>query len=71
MLRGERGEVTLTPEQTAKHCRLSWAVTFPSIQGRTLTGTVSVWDLDSKNFTVRHLYVGISRATHGSNVRVH
>ena len=66
-----RGEISLTPEQVAKHCRLCWAVTYPSIQGRTLTGTVWVWDLDSKHFTAQHLYVGIYRATHGSKVRVH
>ena len=70
-LRNERGEISLTPQQLAKHCRLCWAVTYPSIQGRTLDGTVSVWDLDSKHFTARHLYVGVSRATHGSKVRVH
>ena len=67
----ERGEISLTPEQVAKRCRRCWAVTYPSIQGRTLTGMVSVWDLDSKHFTAQHLYVGISRATHGPKVRVH
>ena len=70
-LRNEHGEISRPPEQVAKHCRLCWAVTYPSIQGRTLNGTASVWDLDSKHFTARHLYVGISRATHGSKVRVH
>ena len=70
-LRNEQGEISLTPEQVAKHLRLTWAVTYPSIHGRTLQGTVGVWDLDSKHFTTKHLYVGVSRATHGSKVSVY
>ena len=61
----------VTAEQVAKHLRLSWAVTYPAIQGRTLQGTVGVWDADSKHFSCKHLYVGVSRATYGSKVSVY
>ena len=63
-------EFTLTPEQVAKHTRLRWAVTYPAIQGRTLDGTVRLWDADSKHFTIEALYVGLSRAKDGSKVSV-
>ena len=64
-------EFVMSPEQVAKHTRLRWACTYPSMQGRTLKGTVALWDLDSQNFTSRHLYIGLSRATNGSLVRVY
>ena len=54
--------------QVAKHTRLCWAVTYPAVQGRTLDGTVRLWDLDSKYFTLEALYIGVSRARHGSLV---
>ena len=63
-------EFTLTPEQVAKHTRLRWAVTYPAIQGRTLDGTVRLWDTASKHFTIEALYVGLSRAKEGSKVSV-
>ena len=63
-------EFTLTPQQLAKHTRLRWAVTYPAIQGRTLDGTVRLWDADSKHFTIEALYVGLSRAKDGSKVSV-
>ena len=64
-------EFLFSPEQVAKHTRLRWACTYPSVQGRTLQGTVALWDLSSRHFTPRHLYIGLSRATHGSLVRVY
>ena len=51
-------EFLLSPEQIAKHTRLRWACTYPSVQGRTLQGTVALWDLSSQHFTSRHLYIG-------------
>ena len=63
-------EFLLSPEQIAKHTRLRWACTYPSVQGRTLQGTVALWGLSSQHFTSRHLYIGLSRATHGSLVQV-
>ena len=63
-------DFTLTPQQVAKHTRLRWAVTYPAIQGRTLDGTVRLWDTASKHFTIEALYVGLSRAKEGSKVSV-
>jgi hypothetical protein len=59
----------LTREQTCKCCRLSYAITFASAQGLTLRGVVRL-DCESKHFTRRHLYVGISRATAAELVEV-
>ena len=56
--------------QVTKHTRLRWAVTYPAIQGRTLEGTVRLWDTDSRHFTLAALYIGASRATDGSLVSV-
>jgi len=63
-------EFSLTPEQVAKHTRLRWAVTYPAIQGRTLEGTVKLWDTTSRHFSIEALYVGLSRAKAGCNVSV-
>ena len=65
-----RVEFTLTPLQVAKHTRLRWAVTYPAIQGRTLDGTVRLWDTTSKHFTIEALYAGLSRAKEGCKVSV-
>ena len=71
-LQGEDGaSFEMTPEHVSKHLRLAHAVTYPSIQGRTLQGVVGVYDLDSKHFTTRHLYIGISRATAGALISVY
>jgi len=66
--RETKKEFSMTIAQVAKHTRLCWAVTYPAVQGRTLDGTVRLWDIDSKHFTLEALYVGVSRATHGSLV---
>ncbi len=61
-------EFSMSIAQIAKHTRLCWAVTYPAVQGRTLDGTVRLWDVDSKHFTLEALYIGVSRARHGSLV---
>ena len=63
-------EFKLKLEQIAKHTKLRWAVTYPAVQGRTLDGTVRLWDLESKHFTLEALYIGVSRARHGSLVSI-
>ncbi len=63
-------EFTMTIAQIAKHTRLRWAVTYPAAQGRTLQGTVKLWDVESRHFTLEALYIGVSRATHGSLVSI-
>jgi ATP-dependent exoDNAse (exonuclease V) alpha subunit len=59
----------LTHEQALKSLRLSYALTYASCQGLTLKGVVRL-DTQSPNFTLKHLYVGISRATSASLVEV-
>ncbi len=48
-----------------KHTRLRWAITITAAQGRTLRGTVTLWDINSRFFTSAHLYVASSRCTSG------
>ena len=54
---------TLTAEQAMKCCRLAHALCYASVQGLTLPGVVRMEDCDNPLFTLRHLYVGCSRAT--------
>ena len=68
--RETKEEFSMSIAQIAKHTRLCWAVTYPAVQGRTLDGTVRLWDLESKHFTLEALYIGVSRATHGSLVSI-
>jgi hypothetical protein len=56
------GGIRLTHEQASKSLRLAYAITYASCQGLTLRGVVRL-ETTSPNFTLRHLYVGISRAT--------
>jgi hypothetical protein len=63
-------EFDMTVAAVAKHTRLCWAVTYPAVQGRTLQGTVRLWDVESRHFTLEALYIGVSRATDGSLVSV-
>ena len=63
-------EFPMSIAQIAKHTRLRWAVTYPAVQGRTLKGTVRLWDTASKHFALEALYIGVSRATSGHLVSV-
>ena len=53
----------LTSDDLFKYTRLPHALTYASCQGLTLAGHVVLCDTHSKHFTLRHLYVGTSRAT--------
>jgi hypothetical protein len=59
----------LTHEQVLQSLRLCYALTYASCQGLTLPGVVRL-DTQSPNFTLKHLYVGISRATAADLVEV-
>ena len=59
----------LTHEQALTSLRLSYALTYASCHGLTLKGVVRL-DTQSPNFTMKHLYVGISRATAANLVEV-
>ena len=63
-------EFDVSPEFISKHCLLAHAMVFNRVQGATETGTVMLHDTSSPYFKKCHLYVGLSRATEGSNVFV-
>jgi len=66
------GEVMeCSPEVLAKHTCLAHAVVFNRAQGLTIRDqTVVLHDLHSKYFRRPHLYVGLSRVTRGSDIRI-
>ena len=51
------------PRELLKHTRLCSAITYASVQGLTLRGRVWLCDVDSPHFTMKHFYMGCSRAT--------
>jgi hypothetical protein len=59
----------LTRGECVRSLRLAYALTYASCQGLTLKGRVRL-ETDSPNMTLRHLYVGISRATAADLVEV-
>ena len=59
----------LTHEQAVQSLRLGYALTYASCQGLTLPGVVRL-DTKSSHFTLKHLYVGLSRATSADLVEV-
>ena len=59
----------LTYEQAVQSLRLCYALTYASCQGLTLPGVVRL-DTKSEHFTLKHLYVGLSRATAADLVEV-
>ena len=63
-------EFETSVEAISKNCILTWALTYPKIQGITETGTICLHDLGFKHFRKCHLYVGLSRVTNGSNMFV-
>ena len=54
----------------SKRSLLAWAMVYNKVQGATESGTVMLHDTSSRYFKKCHLYVGLSRATSGSNVFV-
>ena len=61
--------VKLDPQQLIRSTRLAAALTYASCQGLTLPGRVRL-ETDSPNMTIRHLYVGCSRATRADLLEV-
>ncbi len=68
--------VTISNGQKLNHAdavrslRLCSALTYASVQGLTLKGLVRLETTDSPNFTLKHLYIGSSRATCSSLLEV-
>ena len=52
----------LSHQECVRSLRLPYALTYASCQGLTLKGRIRL-ETESPNMTLRHLYVGISRAT--------
>ena len=64
------GDIELTHLQAAASLRLSYARTFASIQGCEFDGTVALWDTEARHFTMRHLFVALSRAKNAADLHV-
>ena len=65
-------KLTLTHSETSHVLRLTEALTYPSVQGRTLRDKhiLLMGANERSHFSSRHLVVGLSRATHGKYVHV-
>ena len=61
------GGLKLSHQDAVRSLRLPYALTYASCQALTLKGVVRL-ETESSNMTLRHLYVGISRATAASLV---
>eukprot|EP00439_Symbiodinium_sp_Y106_P045472 s4714_g5.t1 len=69
VVRLESGRCFAGPE-LLKHTRLCSAITYASVQGLTLRGRVWLYDVESPHFTLKHLYMGCSRATNSELLSV-
>ena len=58
----------LTTEFVSKYLRLSWALCYASLQGRTMRGSLRLLDLGHPRMTNRMLLVALSRAQSRENV---
>jgi len=68
---GKEGMYRLNNAKAAKILRLQHALVYASIQGRTMRQKrICLLNTDHRHFTVRHLIVAVSRATHGEYVHV-
>jgi len=62
---------SLSHEAAARLLRVQHALVYASIQGRTMRQThIGLMDVHHENFTIRHLIVALSRATHGEYVHI-
>ena len=60
-VRGELGNTfALSHEQVCRSTRLAWAITVTASQSREFECAVCLWDLDSRRYSKRHLYVALS-----------
>ena len=66
-VRFETGE-RLSFQEVSRDLRMSFAQTYMSCQGSEFHDSLKLWDVDSKFFTLKHLYVGMSRARDASKV---
>ena len=64
------GGIKLSFAHLASTMRLPWAQTFASCQGTEFEGTLAIHDSENKHFTMRHLFVVLSRAKRAEDVCV-
>ncbi len=64
------GGIRLTFVHLASTMRLPWAQTYASCQGTEFEGSLAIHDSDNKHFTMRHLFVALSRANRVADVSV-
>jgi hypothetical protein len=69
-LEDDLGAFEIRHEEAAKVLRLTFALTYASIEGMTLPGIVRLHDGDHPRIDWRKVFVGISRATAANNVEV-
>ena len=60
----------MTPEDLGSKVRLSYAITYFSIQARTINGPLRLAQTSHSNFTLRHLIVGLGRGPVSSDIQV-
>ena len=60
----------LSLQFVAERTRLGYCFTIASAQGRTLEGSVAVWDTRHPRFTRRHLVTCLSRGREASKVSI-
>ena len=64
-------EVTLTHQHASEWLRMTHAFCYYSVQGATLRNRhIALFDTSRGFLTLRHLIVGMSRATHGQYVHI-
>ena len=66
--KGTDNTLTLTFVQVASLLRLSFAQTYASVQGTEFDDTLMLHDCDNKHFTMKHLFVAVSRARSGEKI---
>ena len=67
---GEGDPIELTLSQVAEWLRLSFAQTYASCQGTEFSATLRLHDTANPHFTLRHLFVAMSRARECSKLSV-
>ena len=56
------GEFVLSHEFCRKNLRSALCYTISSAQGRTIPGSIGLYDLSHPRYTIRHLYTCVSRS---------
>ena len=60
----------MTADELGKKMRLSYAITYFSSQARTINGPLRLAQTSNKNFTLRHLIVGLGRGPSSRDIQV-